>query len=325
MRKRGFLVSGAVLLVLCLVSGCASDAGMIQQTPQPLASDDPQHTAATLYYRDAKGYIVPVVRRLRTMEDMASEVLYAQLATAENCAVLQPLGLTPVLGRKLEFDVTVEDNVAKVDIVGRTFTPKDAAEESDMVNCIVNSLCSLQGVNGVVLSVDGKPVKKLPKGTGVAGVLMQRPVNEIYADKKAKQDVACTLYYISGQSGLLQPVTMHYSALPSLEEAVNAMIEPKKDSKLSSVFPDGCKLIDSSVKEGIAELNFSKEFSFLGEYPELESRVLVALNSVCRELAHADEMKITVEGMEYRPVLNFWPDTEAVSAFNALGEEYDAY
>lgn len=325
MKKRGLLAAGVILLVLCLISGCASDAGLTEQTPRPLASGDPQRTAVTLYYRDAGGYIVPVVRRLRTMEDMVSEVLYAQLATAENCCVLQPLGLTPVLGRKLEFKAGLADKVARVDITGNTFTPKDAREESDMLGCIVNSLCSLEGVNGVTLSVDGQPVKALQKGTNVAGVLMPRPVNEIDADENAKQDVACTLYYISEQSGLLQPVTMHYGALPSLEEAVHAMTEPKEDYNLTAMFPDGCRLIDSSVREGVATLNFSREFTYLGEYPELESRVLVALNSVCRELAHADEMRITVEGMEYRPVLNFWPETEAVSAFNALGEEYDAY
>ena len=325
MRKRCVLAAIAALFFLCLVSGCAPGAGTAQMIPQPLASGDPQHTAATLYFRDAKGYIVPAVRRLRTMEDMPSEALYAQLATAENCWALEPMGLTPVLGRKLEFDVQVQDNVARVHIASDTFTPKNAREESDMVNCIVNSLCSLEGVNGVALLVDGQPVKALPKGTAVSGVLMQRPVNEIYTEENVTEDVSCTLYYISGESGLLQPVTMHYGRMPELEEAVNAMIEPNEAYTLTAMFPSGCRLIDSSVQDGVAELNFSREFSFLGEYPELESRVLVALNSVCRELAHADQMKITVEGMEYRPVLHFWPGTETVSAFNVLGDAYDAY
>lgn len=321
MRKRGIL-AGTILLAVCL-AGCASGAGRTEMKPEPLSSAEPHRTAVTLYYRDSCGYIVPMVRRLWSMEDIAEETLYAQTASAGNCGILAPLGLTPVLDRELEFKAAIMDGVARVDIAGDTFGSKDAKTEKDMVDCIVNSLCSLKGVNGVTLTVDGKSVKTLPEGTDVSGVLVWRPINVINED--AKREAACTLYYVSEQSGLICPVTMRYGTLPKLEEAVRAMIEPKAAYKLATMFPQDCRLIDSSVREGVATLNFSREFSFLGEYPELESRVLVALNSVCRELAHADTMKITVEGMEYRPVLNFWPEDEAVSAFNMAGEEYDAY
>ena len=325
MKGSAFRAAGAVLLLICLVSGCGPSGGDADETTPKALHPADRRAEVTLYYRGANGYIVPAARRIRSMGNIVSEVLYAQLANAENCCVVDPLGLTPVLPRKFTFSAEVQNNVAKVDIVSGTLKPKNAREESEMVNCIVNSLCSVEGVNGVSLSVDGRPVTTLAKGTNVAGVLLPRPVNEIYAGGKTKADVTCTLYYVSGKSGLLAPVTMHFTGLPTLKQAVNAMITPKAEYGLTSMFPAGCRLIDARVEEGVVRLDFSREFDCLAEHPGLESRVLVALSCVCHELAHTNAMLVTVEGADYRPVMNFWPDAETVAAFNTLGEDYDPY
>jgi germination protein M len=318
--RRGVLLAAALPLLLCvLVAGCGKTDD-ISTTPLALTGQNEGYTTATLFYRDSGGYIVPVARTLWTKLDTASEVVYLQQRNAYNSSALEPLGLTPILHRTLDYDVDVVDGIARVDIAKKTWTPENAREEREMVDCIVNALCALDGIEGVSFMLDGRPALKLTKGTDVSGVQKARPLN-VLGEGKA----ACTLYYLSPQSELILPVTLQYKTRPGLAQALNAMIAPNADYGLQSVFPDGTALKGANVTNGVARLDFSREFSLLCEHPELEARVLVALNSVCRDLGGATQMMITVEGTPYTPTLAFWPEEEAVDTFNVLGEDHDAY
>lgn len=318
--RRGVLLAVALPLLLCvLLTGCGGKDG-ISGTPLALTGQNEGYTTATLFYRDSGGYIVPVKRTLWSKLDTASEVIYLQQRNAYNSSVLEPLGLTPILHRTLDYDIDVVEGIARVDIVKKTWTPENAREEREMVDCIVGALCALNGIEGVSFTLDGRPALKLTKGTEVSGVQKARPLNVL-----GKGKAACTLYYLSPESELILPVTLRSDAQLNLAQALNAMIAPNADYGLQSVFPDGTALKGANVTNGVARLDFSREFSLLCEHPELEARVLVALNSVCRDMGGATQMMITVEGMPYTPALAFWPEDEAVDTFNVLGEDHDAY
>jgi len=307
--RRGVLLAAALPLLLCvLLTGCGGKDG-ISGTPLALTGQNEGYTTATLFYRDSGGYIVPVARTLWSKLDTASEVIYLQQRNAYNSSVLEPLGLTPILHRTLDYDIDVVEGIARVDIV-----------KSEMVDCIVGALCALNGIEGVSFTLDGRPALKLTKGTDVSGVQKARPLNVL-----GKGKAACTLYYLSPESELILPVTLRSDAQLKLAQALNAMIAPNADYGLQSVFPDGTALKGANVTNGVARLDFSREFSLLCEHPELEARVLVALNNVCRDMGGATQMMITVEGTPYTPALAFWPEDEAVDTFNVLGEDYDAY
>ncbi len=319
MKKHFILVASCVFLAAMLIS-CAN-INKKELIPMALDEDDSKFVSVTMYYRDDEGWIVPMSRRVWKQADILNETMYMQMANAENGYKLKNIGLQPILSRKMEYDIKVSGATAIVNIEGDSFNAKSKEDEKNKVDCIVNSLCSIDGIDAVRITVDGNEIGMMEQGTSIAGNLLPRAINVIESDNGDTKDTV-TLYYLSELGRLVFPINVPKEGVGDAKWAIEAMINPNEELGLASIFPDGCKLLGVSMNDGEIKLDFSKEFINLAEHPEFESRVLTALNSVCIETVKSEKMIITVEGNDYEPMLSYWPSKQSVETFNILGEEY---
>ena len=112
-----------------------------------------------------------------------------------------------------------------------------------------------------------------------------------------------TLYFMEKQTGELQPEARQIDARLLLENPyqvlINMLIEGPKNEQLMGLFPDGTKVNNVEIKEGIVYIDFSKEFineQKLGE--EQEKKIINSILKTLLELSEVNGIKILVDGEE---------------------------
>ena len=240
------------------------------------------------YYRDDGGYTVPVKRPV-WMQPTPEEAIYAQRAVAANIAPAIGYGLQPLLPADLKVDVSVAEGLATVNLLeGCLF--RDAQLEKQALECMVNTLCDLEGIHSVqFVQNNGETV--MPQGTDISQP-MQARVGD-YGNGAANGTL---LYYVSAPSGMLVPVK---EDAQGLGQSIQTMLAPPQDIQLSSMFPPDTSLLTLRQVDEKVQLNFSREFSLIAEHPELEERALLALIDVCERTTGCDTVEIYVDGERY--------------------------
>ena len=71
------------------------------------------------------------------------------------------------------------------------------------------------------------------------------------------------------------------------------------DDKLSDVLPEGCGLIGVNVKDGIATINFTREFINIAEKSDGGRAALKALVLTCTQFKGIRGVELQVEGEKY--------------------------
>jgi len=127
------------------------------------------------------------------------------------------------------------------------------------------------------------------------------PQEEI-SDEQLRQTIV-TLYFLDKQTGGLQPEARQIDARMLLDNPyqilINMLIEGPKNEQLLGLFPQGTKINNVEIKEGIVYINFSKEFineQKLGE--EQEMKIINSILKTLLELSEVNGIKILIDGEE---------------------------
>ena len=108
------------------------------------------------------------------------------------------------------------------------------------------------------------------------------------------------------RAATVPPATVVVPQTPPLAPVVSGQT-PIKDALVSLIaergfppFPKGTQLTDMSVKDGVATLNFSKEFNALANSGDTtESEAQKALRSALAKFPEVQKMRVTVEGKPF--------------------------
>lgn len=93
-----------------------------------------------------------------------------------------------------------------------------------------------------------------------------------------------------------QPVPPASGGQTPIKEALTGLLT----QTTSSPFPPGTQLIGVSVKEGVATLDFSKEFNALANSGDsVESAAQKSLRSTLAKFPHVQKMRVTVDGKAF--------------------------
>jgi len=99
------------------------------------------------------------------------------------------------------------------------------------------------------------------------------------------------------------PVPPTPPAPSKVTEAVNALLSQPG----SSPFPKGTHLKSAVVTDGVAVLDFSKEFNALGNSGDsVESQAQKALQAALAAIPEVQKMRVTVEGKPYDSQVTDW-------------------
>lgn len=207
-----------VLVVPMVLSGCglfsksASEPIDPPQTEVIEGQDGPTSgwldtiegaTQYTVYLQDSNGYLAPIALPMaiaegediatKMLEVMVDQGIYSTSLPADFRAMI-PQG-TEILG----YELNKETGLATVNF-SQSFVDYNAADERAIVEAITWTLTSLEGVDAVVIQVDGTPLEEMP--------VAQFPV-----DHSLTRDIGINIELAEGVNySKAAPVTLYFSS-----------------------------------------------------------------------------------------------------------------
>jgi germination protein M len=277
MRKTTVVLLLAVLLGL---AGCSPAANHTQQTEAPKN----KQTEVTLYYANADntGFVTEKKNITYTEKDNIYKMALQELLkgpSAEDAYLRVP--------KDAEIkDVKFSNGTVNVDISGFTGFKNDS-EETIARASVVNTLTSLEGVNKVAITVDGKDYAD--KSGNTVGAMKHMDKSDIKTYK---------IYFSDEQALNLVPEkrTIADEAKPA-QGIVQELIKGPEYSSLIKTIPDGTKLISLEIKDSVAYVNLSKEFKENnGGGSTGETMALYSVIDSLTQLPEIEKVQFLIEG-----------------------------
>ena len=270
-----------------------------------VATEKPAQKASTIvYYQDNEGYLVPVMCTVPMEDGIAKATLGMMVQSVGNDMQAARLGLRTVLPENTTIDLDISNGLARIDLSKEVLNLPDAAAESNMISAIVQTLTEFDTVQEVEFLIGGQRMEKLPHGTAISGRFKRGDINLETAEgaMSVADSKPVTLYFPSDAGTVVVPVTRLVYSKPDINTAVLELAKgPSATGSLENVLPAGCGLIDVTVEDGVAKLNFTKEFADLALNSDGGRMALKALVLTCIQFDGVDAVEIYVEGEKYDP------------------------
>ena len=173
-----------------------------------------------------------------------------------------------------------------------------------MVQGVSAALCGFDTVEEVSFLFDGQKRSKLTHGTDVSGVFTEDSVNlestAVFADSPSAD--AVQLYFPSASGRMLVPVTRTVFSPADLPTAILELAKgPRTDSGLECPIPGKCAVKSVSVKNGVATIDFTKEFAAVAQSSDGGHQALQAVVYTASQFPGVKQVSVLVEGQPFRP------------------------
>ena len=296
-----------IVFLLILLTGCGifkkgedKDVSLTMDTGL-LEEDELRETV--LYYRDNKGFIIPVMRRIPWEEGIgktAISLLVDEPGLRDDLALV---GLLPVLpaGTKV-MAMSINEGLARVDFNANLLSYETEIDEKAIVQSIVYTLTEFEAIDKVQLLVDGKKIKKLPHGTKIKEPLQRENIN-LGIDLQ-EEEIPVVVYYkgtTNGKDSFFVPVTKGSDTLKAdIKSALISLIEgAPEDTGFYSELPAGVELNNVYVKDEVAYIDFSDEVKNMPANKAHQQSMIYELGFTLREIEPSiSQVRILSSGKE---------------------------
>ncbi len=256
---------------------------------------DDAKNACTLYYLDAENdsqfVSVPGKLSTPTAEEAVSEA-FLKLKTPESKK------LVPAIPADVKLlSLSVSDTVCKTELSSRyeklADTTKSAATAS-----LVKTICSIDNIDRVIISCNGVVVGEFNANDFL--INSPRTYYDVYT---------VNLYFANADFDGLQADSETISLSPdtTLEYTViSRLLSPSSSGKLKSAVPDGTRLNDVYVSEGMCVVDLSREFVDNVIHDELHEGIAIySIVNTMTELPMIDSVKILVDGKDTNGYIHY--------------------
>ncbi len=299
--------AAALVVVLALRGGEETQTTMVYDTPPVSASASTGTTEVDMvstvcWYEDGDGYLVPVTRKIPMQDGIAKATLALMVESSENDLAAARMGLTNVIPEGVSIDLDISGGKARVDLSKEALNCANAEEELLMVQGVAATLCGFETVEEVSFLFDGQKRSQLTHGTDVSGVFTEDSVNlesvSTFSDS-ANAD-AVQLYFPSASGRMLVPVTRTVFSPADLPTAILELAKgPKTDSGLECPIPGKCGVKSVSVKNGVATIDFTKEFAAIAQESDGGHQAVQAVLFTASQFPGVKKVSILVEGKPF--------------------------
>lgn len=269
------------------------------------ATEKPVSKASTIvYYQDNEGYLVPVMCSVPMEDGIAKATLSLMVQSAGNDMQAARLGLRTILPENTTIDLDISGGLARIDLSKEVLGLADAAAEVNMINAVVQTLTEFDTVQEVEFLIGGQKLEKLTHGTDISGRFKRGDINMEAAEgaMSVAGSKPVKLYFPADAGTVVVPVTRLVYSKPDINTAVLELTKgPSATGSLENVLPSGCGLIDVTVEDGVAKLNFTKEFADLALNSDGGRMALKALVLTCTQFEGVESVEIYVEGEKFDP------------------------
>lgn len=193
--------------------------------------------------------------------------------------------------------LVMKNKVATVNM-SEEFLEKKGVEALLLRVSVVNSLCEIDGIEGVVLQVNGKPLVSDATGKEF-GVLSAEDITfDPNSMKPEKTDIV--LYFPDENSEGLVRETREVeiqNALSLEKTVISELMKGPGKKELLRAMPEETKLLNIETKDDVCFVNFSTEFVSKTSAGSLQTTMTLyaVVNSLC-ELKNVKSVQILVNG-----------------------------
>ena len=312
MYSRKILASTAVLFALLLVYLVPKENNYsLKDISQKLTYVDKNITTSIIYLWDSNHLLARTEVSTKNTDKvkLAKEVLQILIKDGEGTDKI-PNGFQEVLPSETKvLSVELENNVLKVDFSKELLDVKESEEES-IISAIVYTLTSIDGIDNIILYVEGDILSKLPQSKINLPSTLNRKVgiNKEYNLNSFKDATRVTVYYIGNHDDnyYYVPVTKY---LNTDKDKIKIIIDelasgPAHGSNLMSFLNSNTKLLATEQEVDTMFLKFNEFiFSDMDERNILEE-VLYTIELSIAENYDVEEVVFQVENQEiYKSVL----------------------
>ncbi|MFZ5966090.1 MAG: GerMN domain-containing protein [Bacillota bacterium] len=310
----------ALILVLCMIislSACQNPISMVkglfnddEAASSIIESDedtngDVQLRDTVLYYKDDKGYLIPVMRKIPWTEGIGKAALSNLIDSPTNRKDVEGIGLLPILPAATQIrGMSIDNGFCKVDFSSDILNTNSQQEEEAMVKGIVYTLTEFVTIDQVQLMVEGKKVDALTYGTQVSQPMARDNIN--YASAAPSGDKV-VVYFEGTTNGLetyFVPVTKAVEKKDgtpvNMLDALDTLVEgPPEGSGLYSQIPKGTQVLSVDINNGIAYINLNEEVMDIVENKEVSDSIVKSFALTVKEqYQDIAGVKILVNGKE---------------------------
>ena len=292
-------------------------AGLVP-TAAEAGAEDVQKVSTVVYYQDNYGYLVPVMCNVNYEDGIAKATIKRMIQSPENDMAAARLGLRTVLPENTTIDLDIHDGLARIDLSREVLDMADAAAETNMITAIVQALTEFDSVKQVEFLVGGRKLEKLTHGTDISKPFERGEINMETSVATGSELKPVTLYFPCDSGSVVVPVTRMVYSKADINTAVLELAKgPSTQSPLERALPAGCGLIDVQLEDGVAKVNFTREFADTVQNSDGGRLAMKALVLTCTQFEGVERVEIFVEGEPYDP----GEGTLAVPSFANVADE----
>lgn len=256
-------------------------------------------TEISLYFKDrAENKINKEVRKISApkeirTEDLAKTVLNELIKGPEdekNEAVLSK-------NTKL-LSLALHEKVVTADFSEHFSSVKDV-DALLLRFAIISTLCDIDGIDGVVIKVEGKPIVSETTGKEF-GVLSMNDIAVNTEEISGAEKKTIYLYFPqkNGEKLIKEMRSVEMQNAFSLEKTViSELLKGPDNPDCTAALPDGTKLISIETKDNVCFVNFSKDFVTKSSPGSLNTTLTLyaVVNSLC-SLQNVNSVQILIDG-----------------------------
>ncbi len=207
--------------------------------------------------------------------------------------------------------VKISGSTAIIDISGEYYNNDDVDELLARI-AIVDTLCEIEGIDGVRIKVDGVPLVSTTTGAEI-GIISRNDVVNGPQDKAIVEKETVTIYFPdkNGEMLVAEKREIEVQASLSVERLIiSELAKGPQNKDLVQVLPSELKVISTETKDGVCFVNLSADF--IDKISAGSSSTTMALYSIVNsltELEEIDSVQILVDGKTGAEFGNYVLDT----------------
>ena len=195
--------------------------------------------------------------------DKSKDLLNGLIIDGSKSAII-PNGFRPIIPTGTSIlDIKLENKILTINFSKELLDISSKYEES-MIESIVYTLTSIDGIDKVNIQVEGKELTKLPHSNKTIPTNLDKSygINKVYDINNTKDIDSVTLYYVNNYNDTKYyvPVTKYINN--DSQDKIKVIIEQLSnsliyESNLMSYLSDNAKLLDYEITDKTIKLNFN--------------------------------------------------------------------
>jgi len=268
----------------------------------------------TIYLIDSDDYVSRTKIAVCACDDIIDKAkdLIEGLTIDGKKASIIPNGFRPIIpiGTTIN-SITLDNTTLKIDF-SKELLEVNSQYEEKMIEAITYTLTTIDGVDGVIIYVDGELLTKLPNSGKNLPTFLDRSfgINKVYDLTTIKNIDSYTVFYVNryNDTTYYVPVTKYINN--SNQDKIEVIIEelqsaPIYESNLMSFLDTNAKLLDYEINDKMIKLNFNNMIlNDIGDSSILEEVVYTVFLSLKDEY-NIEELVFMIDNEEvYKTNIN---------------------